>query len=82
MVELRQIEIDRNYDFFQRNLATFLKDHRGEFALLRNAQLVGFYQGPGHAYRAGLDQFDDEIFSVQHVDDEPAHLGLISLAVD
>jgi hypothetical protein len=82
MVEQRQIEIDRNYDFFQRNLAGFLKDHRGEFALLRHAELVGFFRAPGSAYRAGLDRFEDELFSIQQVDDEPAQLGLISLAVD
>jgi hypothetical protein len=82
MPTARQIEIDGNYDFFQRSLRGFLSQHRGKFALLRKRQVVGFFDGPGDAYRAGLAQFDDELFSVQEVDDRPAEMGLISLALD
>jgi hypothetical protein len=78
----RQNEIDHNYDFFQRNLARFLENHRGKFALLRRSHVIAFFDGPGEAYRAGLAQFDDEIFSVQEVDDRPAEMGLSSLAFD
>lgn len=82
MPTARQIEIDRNYDFFQRNLSRFLERYKGKFALLRRGSVVGFFDGPGDAYRAGLAQFDDEIFSVQEVDDRPAEMGLSSLAFD
>jgi hypothetical protein len=82
MDEKRQAEIDRNFDFFQRNLANWLQDHEGEFALLRNQELVGFFPGPGEAYRAGLARFEDELFSLQEVDDRPAEMGMMSLALD
>lgn len=82
MTTTRQIEIDQNYDFFQRNLADLLIDHRGEFALLRNKRIVALYPGPGDAYRAGLARFPDEIFSIQEVEDRPAEMGLNSLALD
>lgn len=82
MDELRRVEIDRNYDFFQRNLSRYMQEHKGKFALLKNADLIGFFPGPGEAYRAGLDRFSDEIFSIQEVDDRPAEMGMMSLALD
>lgn len=77
----RQIEIDRNYDFFQRNLATFLSEHRGEYALIKDAVVIGWFSGPGDAYRAGLAQFGEQPFSIQEADDRPAELGMGSLAL-
>ena len=79
MPDERKSEIDRNYDFFQRNLKRYLKEHRGEFALLKNAELIDFFERPGDAYRAGLARFSDEIFSIQEVRSEPIHLGHMSL---
>ena len=77
-----EIEIDQNYDFFVRKLKGLLPQHRGEYALLRSKAIVAFFDGPGEAYRAGLAQFPDEVFSIQEVDDRPAEMGLISLALD
>ncbi len=82
MTTERQIEIDNNFDFFQRRLSTLLKDHHGEFALLKNKRIAGLYPGPGEAYRAGLALFPDEIFSIQEIEDRPAEMGLISFALD
>lgn len=81
MSEDRQREIDANYDFFQRNLAQYLLNHRGQFALLRSRAIVDFFNGPGEAYRAGLARFPDELFSIQEVEDRPAEMGLMSLAL-
>lgn len=75
MADVRKAEIDRNYDFFQRNLAKYLPEHKGEFALLKEASLIDFFDGPGEAYRAGLARFSDEIFSIQEVRSEPIELG-------
>jgi hypothetical protein len=74
--ELR-IEVDRNYDYFQRKL----KDHSGQYALLKAEKIIAFYDGPGIAYRAGLAQFPEKIFSVQQVTDVPDELGCMSIAV-
>jgi hypothetical protein len=68
-------EIDRNFDFFQRNLGRFLEVHPGEFALLRHERVIDFFPRPGDAYRAGLSQFEDELFSIQEVRQEPIELG-------
>ena len=82
MPEDRRSEIDHNYDFFQRNLSNYLHKHRGDFALLRQQAVIGFFPGPGEAYREGLERFPDELFSVQEVEDRPAEMGLMSLALD
>lgn len=75
-----KLEVDHNYDFFQRNLASYLHTNSGEYALLKAKSLIGFYNGPGDAYRAGLDKYPDEIFSIQEVTDQPVDLGFMSLA--
>jgi hypothetical protein len=79
-LELKQ-EVDQNYDYFQRNLVRFLREHAGQYALLKSASVVGFFDGPGNAYREGLGRFPDHIFSIQLVTDEPAELGLMSVAI-
>ena len=81
MDALRKAEIDRNYDFLQRNLARLLKTNCGQYALLKSARVVEFYEGPGEAYRAGLALFSDRLFSIQKITDEPVELGLMSVAI-
>ena len=80
MTDILKSEVDGNYDYFQRNLISFLQDHDGEYALIRNKAVVEFYDGAGTAYRAGLAKFPDEIFSIQEVTDQPVDLGFMSLA--
>lgn len=82
MISGRQEEIDRNYDFFQRNLTQFIEKHRGQYALLRSGGVVAWFDRPGDAFRAGLEEFPDELFSIQEVEDQPAEIGLMSLAID
>lgn len=77
----RRVEIDRNYDYFQRNLSCFLKEHEGEYALLRNQEVVGFFAAIGEAYREGLAQFRDQPFSLQLVTREPVELSNWSVAL-
>jgi hypothetical protein len=75
---LQITEVDRNYDAFVRNLALYLASHRGEFALMKDTRVIGFFSKPGDAYREGSKQFDDGIFSIQEVTDEPIDLGFFS----
>ena len=82
MANSRQVEIDRNYDFFQRNLRAWLKEQRGRYALLRSARVIGFFDRPGLAFLEGKARFPDLMFSIQEVDDTPAEMGLSSFAVD
>jgi hypothetical protein len=71
-------EVDRNYDYFQRNLATFMQDHAGEYAVLKARKVVKFFKRPGDAYQYAVSTISDGIFSVQEVTDEPIDLGFFS----
>jgi hypothetical protein len=73
-----QTEVERNYDAFQRVVRDLMPNHRDQFALMRDRAVVGFFDRPGDAYRAGLERFADERFSIQEVTDEPIDLGFYS----
>ena len=73
-------EIDRNFDFFQRNMARFLPDERGKFALLRHGKVVRFYATARDAEHAGVKKFPDDLFSIQEVTSEPVDLGFFTHA--
>ncbi|MCX8474372.1 MAG: hypothetical protein MT490_01130 [Sphingomonas sp.] len=77
--QLRQ-EVDANYDFFQRNLALLIPDHQDRYALLRKCRIDGFYDRPGDAFRAGIEKYPDELFSIQQVTTEVEDLGFFSRA--
>ena len=76
-----RIEIDRNYDSFQRSLGKLLRDHRGQYALMKSARIVEYFETPGEAYRQGLARYPDRIFSIQQVSEQPTELGMMSVAV-
>jgi hypothetical protein len=79
--ELRT-EIARNYDAFQRGLATMLATERNRYALLRHGAVVGFHDRPGDADADGVKRFPDGIYSIQQVTDEPVELGVYANAAD
>jgi hypothetical protein len=81
MSDALRSEVDQNYDFFRRNLSRYLGEHAGEYALLKSATVVDFFEGPGDAYREGLRRFSDKIFSIQRVSSEPAEMGLYSVGL-
>ena len=76
--ERQTVEVDRNYDAFVRMLGTILPEHRDQLALMRDGKVVAYFDKPGDAHRAGMERFDDEIFSIQEVTDEPIDLGFWS----
>lgn len=82
MAQAIEMEIETNFDFFIRNISEFVATHRGQFALLRNSSVVGFYDSVRSAEQAGAREFSDGIFSIQEVNDEPVDLGFFSYAVD
>ena len=81
MVDRHRLEIDHNYDYFQRNLSVMLSEHEGEYALLRDRTIIGYFESVGEAYREALSRFPDKLFSIQLVTPEPVELGNWSVAV-
>lgn len=74
----QKLEVDNNYDVFMRALGSLLAEHRDQLALMRDGQIVGFFDKPADAYRAGVERFPDGVFSIQEVTDEPIDLGFWS----
>jgi hypothetical protein len=74
-------QVDRNYDAFVRMLASVLREHRNQFALMRDGEIVAYFDKPGEANRAGMERFDDQLYSIQEVTDEPIDLGFWSHVV-
>ena len=77
MSDLRS-EVDANFDYFERNLSTFLPGHSGQYALLRSCSLIDFFDEATEAYGEGMARFPDKLFSIQLVNDEPVDLGFFS----
>ena len=72
------IEVDANYDFFLRHLREYVESHAGQYALLKNRSVIEFFDKPGDAYRYAKGAFEDGIFSIQEVTEEPIDLGFFS----
>ena len=77
---LNQVEI--NYEAFEKKLPSLLPTHRGKFALMRNEEIIEFFDTARDAYFAGLKIFEkDKLFSVQQIIDTPVDLGFFSHAI-
>ena len=75
-----QNEVDRNYAAFKKMLPDLVKTNLGEFAVLRNKQIVGFFASAGEADKFALEKFDDGLFSIQEVTERIASFGYFSYA--
>ncbi len=75
------IEIEKNLRFFKSKLSTLLENHRGRYALLRHEEIFGIYDTVRDAKITGDNFFDDGLFSIQKIIDQPSDLGFYSHAV-
>jgi hypothetical protein len=73
-------EVDRNYDCFQRQLGAILREHEGQYALMRDGRIVGYFDSVRAALIEAANSYQDRIFSVQEVTAEPVDLGAFSHA--
>jgi hypothetical protein len=79
---VRQQQLEDNYKAFQAQLPSLLTTHPGKFALMRDGQIVEFFDTPRDAYVAGQKLFStDHLFSVQEVVETPVDLGFFSYAL-
>jgi hypothetical protein len=74
------MEIDKNYDAFKKELPSLLKSRRGQFVLMHSQQTVDFFNNASRAFTEGFLRFGEGAFSVQEVTDEPDNLGFYSYA--
>lgn len=76
------VEVDANYDAFERQVASLLQRHEGEFVLMRGGEIVAFHASEAKALAAGRTSFSDGRYSVQEITRRPADLGFFSHAID
>lgn len=75
-------QVEKNYRAFQQKLSALLPAQRGKFALMRDGEIVAFFDTARDAYIAGQKLFEqDHLFSVQEVIDTMVDLGFFSHAV-
>ena len=76
-----QEQIKTNYDAFVQKLPELLATHRDKFALMRDGEIVEFFDTAADAFRAGQRLYQDQGFSIQEVTDSEVDLGFFSYAV-
>ncbi len=76
-----QEQIQKNYEAFEQQLSTLLIAHRGKFALMRDGEIVEFYDTARDAFVTGQKLFKDGLFSIQEVVETPVNLGFFSHAL-
>lgn len=80
--ELLLAEIAANFDYFQRTLPEHLRAHAGEYVLLKQTRVHGYFASVGDADREGWTRFPDHLYSIQEVTPEPVELGVYANAGD
>ncbi len=73
----QKLEVDRNYDFFQRHMTNYLPHEFGRYALIKGQEIIDFFDSAVAAEERG-EEFGDGIYSIQLVDPAPINLGAFS----
>lgn len=74
-------EVERNYQAFEKMLPSLLQTHRGKFALMRDGEIVEFFDTINDAFLAGRKLYGDIPFSIQEVIADKVDLGFFSHAL-
>jgi hypothetical protein len=73
-------QIEKNYKAFQERLPSIMAEQRGKFALMRNGEIVDFFDTARDAYIVGQKLYPDG-FSIQEVIETAVDLGYFSHAL-
>ena len=71
-------EVDANYRAFKALEDGLSHELDGKYALLREREIIGFYDDAVAAYEAGLRLYPDRRFSMQEVRAKPLDFGWFS----
>ncbi len=80
VTDIKTLEIQNNYRYFQTVVGDLIKEHEDEYALLHNQSLVDTFKKPVDAMMVGMEKFADGKFSVQKITTRPVDLGFLSNA--
>ena len=79
--DIKQQEIQKNFDFFMSVVSEYTEAHGGRYALLRHEKIIDFYDTVRDAYTTGERNYEDGLFSIQQVNPRPIDLGAFLHAV-
>ncbi len=82
MSDSHQDQIRKNYEAFAKKLPTLSEEQRGKFALMRDQEIIAFFDTAADASIAGGKLYQDGLFSVQEVTGSSINLGFYSYALD
>lgn len=75
-------QVETNYAAFKKLLPSLMVDHKGQFALMHDSEVVEFFDTARDAFLAGQQLYESQDeFSVQEVKDTVVDLGYFSYAM-
>ena len=74
-------QVERNYEAFRAKLPKLLPTYGGKFALLKDGEIVDFFDTAKDAYTVGSKEFGIGGFSIQEIVDRILDLGYFSHAL-
>ncbi|MGE0409654.1 MAG: hypothetical protein AB7P23_10395 [Amphiplicatus sp.] len=74
--------VDRDYEAFAASLDRLLKHYRGRFALMRAGAIVDIFGDWRAAHRAAKERFEDGLYSIQAITDDPIDVTQLCQALD
>lgn len=75
-----QKEIDQNFEAFEKLVPELIKNHRGQFVVMRKEKPIEFFDTIRDAMIFADTKFDDGLFSIQEINQKPIDLGWFSHA--
>ena len=73
--EKQREEVSLNYQAFLEDYPTLAASNKGHCALYRHQKLVSVFDSFASALAYGARAYDDRLFSIQEITDEPLTLG-------
>jgi hypothetical protein len=78
LTEEKRLALQRNFCAFMQLLPQLLPAHEGKFVLMRDGNIVAYHASSRDALLDGKRQFQDDLFSVQHIRRTEADFGWFS----
>ncbi len=76
----KQKVVDENYEAFSTLLPNLIEKHAGKFVVMRDKKPIHFFDTMRDAVVHATDKYDDGLFSVQEITEEPIDMGWLSCA--
>ncbi len=84
-MELNKIQIENqihsNYEFFKRKLPKLIETHEDQFAVIRNQEIIEYFDDFEKAFWFSLEKYPDHLFSIQKVTNKVAKFRNVGVKV-